>query len=370
MTKPTILCVDDEIDNLDALERLFRKKYQILKADSGDKALELIRAHGENISLILTDQRMPKMSGVELLEEVIKIQPEIVRILITGFTELESVIQAVNKGQIYRYITKPWDPTDLGNTVDRAVERFHLNKELKEKTAALEIAYKELKTLDEAKSKFMILINHELKTPLTSIINFLSLLHETKLDEDQKLYTDRMEKSANKLKQIIEDVLIIMKSETNQLQIDPQSLLLSNIEIYLNEDNKKILKSKNLQLHEQFESLEFKADKRLFLQILNRIVNNAFKFATEGSTVDVKGSKVGSFYEFKIANKGPKIPEEALKKIFQPFYLEENIMNHSLGLGLGLSISDKLLKLHGTSLNIRNTDDGVQVLFYFPLINP
>lgn len=370
MTKPTILCVDDEIDNLDALERLFRKKYHVLKAESGEKALEVLRHHTDKISLILTDQRMPKMSGVELLEEVIKVQPEIIRILITGFTELESVIQAVNKGQIYRYITKPWDPTDLGNTVDRAVERFHLNHELKEKTTALEQAYKELKTLDEAKSKFMILINHELKTPLTSIINFLSLLHETKLDEDQKLYTDRMEKSANKLKQIIEDVLIIMKSETNQLQIDPQSLLLTNVEIYLNEDNKKILQTKKLQLKEQFEALEFKADKRLFLQILNRIINNAFKFATESSVVEINGTKVDSFYEFKITNKGPLISDEALKKIFQPFYLEENIMNHSLGLGLGLSICDKLLNLHGTHLNIRNTDEGVQVSFYFPLISP
>lgn len=370
MTKPTILCVDDEVDNLDALERLFRKKYQILKADSAEKALEVVREHGKNISLILTDQRMPKMSGVELLEEVIKIQPEIIRILITGFTELESVIQAVNKGQIYRYITKPWDPTDLGNTVDRAIERFYLSHELKEKTIALEMAYKELKTLDEAKSKFMILINHELKTPLTSIINFLSLLHETKLDEDQKLYTDRMEKSANKLKQIIEDVLIIMKSETGQLQIDPQSLLLSNTEIYLNEENKKLLQNKKIKLQEHFEALEFRADKRLFLQIINRIVNNALKFAHEGTTVEIVGKKAGSFYEFQITNNGPQISDEALKKIFQPFYLEENIMNHSLGLGLGLSICDKLLKLHGTYLNIRNTDDGVQVSFYFPLIHP
>lgn len=368
MNKPIILCVDDEVDNLDALERLFRKKYQVLKATSGDKALEIIREQGSAIALILTDQRMPKMSGVELLEETIKLQPEMIRILITGFTELESVIQAVNKGQIYRYITKPWDAVDLTNTVDRAVERYFLSHELLKKTNELEVAYKELKTLDEAKSKFMILINHELKTPLTSIINFLSLLKESKLDEDQTLYTDRMQKSADKLKQIIEDVMIIMKSETNQLQLDPQSLLLTGVELYLSEENKKLIKTKSLKLSESFEPLEFKADKRLFLQILNRIINNAFKFALESSTVEIKGSKVGSFYEFRIHNQGPQIPETALKKIFQPFYLEENIMNHSIGIGLGLSICDKLLKLHGSALNIRNTDTGVQVSFYFPLL--
>lgn len=368
MNKSIILCVDDEIDNLDALERLFRKKYQVLKADSGDKALEMIRQQGQYISLILTDQRMPKMSGVELLEKAIHLQPEMIRILITGFTELESVIQAVNKGQIYRYITKPWDSTDLTNTVDRAIERFHLNQELRAKTSELEKAYKELKTLDEAKSKFMILINHELKTPLTSILNFLSLLKESKLDEDQVLYVDRMQKSADKLKQIIEDVMFIMKSEMNQLQLDPQFLLLTGVELYLNDENKKLLANKKLILSENFEPLEFKADKRLFLQILNRIIHNAFKFAGEKTQIDIKGSKVGSFYEFRISNQGPKIPEESLKRIFQPFYLEENIMNHSIGLGLGLNICDKLLKLHGSSLNLRNTNEGVQVSFYFPLL--
>ena len=369
MDKSTVLCVDDEMDNLDALERLFRKKYEVLKADSGEKALELIKTHGNSIAVILTDQRMPKMSGVQLLEEVIKIQPDIIRILITGFTELESVIQAVNQGQIYRYITKPWDSIDLSNTVDRAVERHRLNKDLIQKTTELEKAYKELKTLDEAKSKFMILINHELKTPLTSIINFLSILNDTKLDEEQTLYVDRMRKSSEKLKQIIEDVMIIMRSETNQLQIDPQSLLIDKIENYLSAENKQLLQKKNIKLSEHFESLEFKADKRIFLQILNRTMHNAFKFATEESTVEIKGSKVANFYEFKITNVGPNIPEESLKKIFLPFYLEENIMNHSLGMGLGLSICDKLLKAHGSSLNIRNTESGVQVNFYFPLVS-
>ena len=366
--KPKILCVDDEVDNLDALERLFRKKYEVLKADSGVNALKIISENKNQIALVLTDQRMPKMSGVELLEEIIKHEPEMIRILITGFTELESVIQAVNKGQIYRYITKPWDPVDLSNTVDRAVERFHLNHELSIKTNELEIAYKELKTLDEAKSKFMILVNHELKTPLTSIINFLHLLQESNLDEEQKLYTDRMQKSADKLKQIIEDVLIITRAELNQLQLDPQSLLITSVENYLNEENKKLLQSKNQKIQEHLDPLDFKADKRLFLQILNRVVNNALKFGLANSTIEIKGSKVASFYEFKIQNKGPTIPEVALKKIFQPFYLEENVMNHSIGIGLGLSICDKLLKLHGSNLNIKNTDDGVSVAFYFPLV--
>lgn len=366
--KPTILCVDDENDNLEALERIFRKKYTVLKASSGKQALDLIQQSGNEISLILTDQRMPEMTGIEVLERVIGQYPEMIRILITGFTDLESVIQAINKGQIYQYITKPWDPVELSNTVDRAVDRYMVGKELALRTKQLEIAYNELKTLDDAKSKFMILINHELKTPLTSIINFLSLLNESPLTEDQKLYVDRTIKSSNKLKQIIDDVLILVRAELNQLHLDPQAIILSSVEHLINAENQAFKARKHLLLVETIESLEFKADKRLFEQILNRILNNAIKFATESSVIEIKGSKIGNFYEFKVFNNGENIAESSLKKIFQPFFIDENIMNHSIGLGLGLSICDKLLKLHGTSLNIRNVEQGVQVAFYFPLM--
>ena len=115
MSKHTILCVDDEIDNVEALERLFRKKYKVLKATSGKAALELLAQNPDEISVILTDQRMPMMTGAEMLEKTIETAPRATRLLLTGYTDLESVIEAVNKGQIHRYLTKPWDPIDLGN---------------------------------------------------------------------------------------------------------------------------------------------------------------------------------------------------------------------------------------------------------------
>lgn len=168
MTKHTILCVDDEIDNVEALERLFRRKYTVLKATSGKEALEILDQHQGPIALIITDQRMPEITGVELLERSLESHPETVRILLTGYTDLESVIMAVNKGQIFRYVTKPWDPIDLTNSVDHAVDRFAIGAELDKKNKELMRTLEELKSLDVAKSNFMILINHELKTPLTS----------------------------------------------------------------------------------------------------------------------------------------------------------------------------------------------------------
>ncbi len=139
MNKPYLLCLDDEIDNLDALERIFRRKYNVLKASTPEEAFHILD-HTPNLAVIISDQRMPLITGVEFLEKSIVSHPETIRILLTGYTDIESVIGAVNKGQIYRYITKPWDPTDLVHTVDQAYEKFSLKNELKEKNQALEQA--------------------------------------------------------------------------------------------------------------------------------------------------------------------------------------------------------------------------------------
>src|ERR1700722_15081081 len=116
----TILVVDDEKDIIDSIERQFRKKYRILKTTSGIEALRLMQK--ETVHLILSDQRMPEMTGVQLFERAQKIQPDAIRILLTGYTDVESVIAAINTGHIYRYVTKPWDPTELDINVRKALE--------------------------------------------------------------------------------------------------------------------------------------------------------------------------------------------------------------------------------------------------------
>src|ERR1700734_364023 len=140
----TILVVDDEKDIVDSIERQFRKKYKLLKTTSGVEALRIMQT--ETIHLILSDQRMPEMTGVQLFERAQKIQPDAIRILLTGYTDVESVIAAVNTGQIYRYITKPWDPTELDVILKRALDAYDLKTELKEKNEKLEQALEELKT--------------------------------------------------------------------------------------------------------------------------------------------------------------------------------------------------------------------------------
>lgn len=370
MQKSTILCVDDEVDNVDALERLFRRKYHVLRAHSGPEALQVLDQYPGEVATVITDQKMPSMTGVEFLEKTLDQRPDMVRLLLTGYTDLESVIGAVNKGQIYRYLTKPWDPVDLANTVDRAVERYLMGQELKRKNIELAAAYEELKSLDTAKSNFMILINHELKTPLTGILNFTALLRESALDDEQRLYVDRIQKSGDRLQTLIDDVLVVVKAETDQLKSDLVATDLPPSTDVLTPDLRNLLIQKNMQIVDVGPRRRVRADIGQIRQILLRLIHNAIKFGDPGSSIEVRTEPGENSQKISVHNKGAPISEAVIDKIFRPFFIDENIMNHSSGIGMGLTICQALLALHGTGLNIRNAEDGVTVGFELPLERP
>src|SRR5215212_7964997 len=129
-----ILIVDDEPANLRLLERLFRRDYQVLAAPSGEEALRLLEQH--DVALLITDQRMPGMTGIELLKRTADTRPHMVRMILTGYTDVSALVEAINCGQVYRYVTKPWDNDDLRLTVERALQHYQTNKARHELEAA------------------------------------------------------------------------------------------------------------------------------------------------------------------------------------------------------------------------------------------
>ncbi len=124
---PPILYIDDEEDNLTVFYSTFRRNYKVHLATSGQEGLELMREH--EIHLVIADQRMPEMTGIEFLEKIKLKYPECIRMVLTGFTDVEAIIQAINKGRVYRYITKPWSRDDLKITIDHALETFDLKQQ-------------------------------------------------------------------------------------------------------------------------------------------------------------------------------------------------------------------------------------------------
>jgi response regulator RpfG family c-di-GMP phosphodiesterase len=141
--KYKLLIVDDETANLRLLERLFSDEYQCLTASSGPEALRLLEQH--DVAILITDQRMPEMTGIDLLKRSAKLRPHMVRILLTGYTDVEALVEAINCGLVYIYVTKPWNNDDLKLKISRACEYYESTKNRNSLTSANNRLLQELK---------------------------------------------------------------------------------------------------------------------------------------------------------------------------------------------------------------------------------
>ncbi|HEV7381370.1 MAG TPA: response regulator [Dyadobacter sp.] len=143
--KISILYVDDEINNLNSFKAAFRRDFKVLLASSGQEGLAMLETNV--VHVIITDQRMPEMTGVDFLIEVLKKHTDPIRILLTGYTDINAVIDAVNKGHIYYYLNKPWDEQQLKIIIKNAYEIFRLREENKELISKLIDANNQLEFL-------------------------------------------------------------------------------------------------------------------------------------------------------------------------------------------------------------------------------
>ena len=140
--KINILYIDDEIENLSGFKASFRRFYNIYTAESAEEGMEFLK--NNEIEIILTDQRMPGITGIEFLQSIIETYPDPIRILVTGYSDIEAVINAVNKGRIYKYVSKPWNTDELRDTIEKAYEIYSLRKENEQLTNDLKRVNKQM----------------------------------------------------------------------------------------------------------------------------------------------------------------------------------------------------------------------------------
>ncbi|RKX20078.1 MAG: histidine kinase [Candidatus Zixiibacteriota bacterium] len=209
MSKHKILFVDDESNVLKSLKRLFiDADYKIFTAPSGDEGLKIIKEN--SISLVISDYRMPEMNGVQFLSEVKKLYPDTIRIILSGYADVMAIVEAINDGEVYKFLAKPWNDQELLTTVDRAIEHF----ELKEKHN---------KVLDELKNT-----NNELRSLTKNL--------EGKVQER----TQSLE--------IRNRALIITQRILNELPVGVLCIDSSGMIVYMNEALKEFIDISKLQL--------------------------------------------------------------------------------------------------------------------------
>ena len=138
----SVLYVDDEIHNLNAFKASFRRVFKVYTAESAAEAIQILEK--EYVNIILTDQRMPVMTGIQFLESIVEKYPNPIRMLLTGYSDINAVIDAINKGQVYLYLTKPWQEADLQSALEKAFEVFSLRERNKELTSELLLVNEQL----------------------------------------------------------------------------------------------------------------------------------------------------------------------------------------------------------------------------------
>ncbi len=343
--------MDDDQDNLNAVEAILQDDFTVESFRSATTALEYLKSDSE-FAIILSDQRMPEMKGVDFLEETLKINSKPIRILFTGYSDFESAIEAINRAQIYRYLTKPWAPTDLILTLTEAYQKYKLSNELKLKNEQLQKAITELQVLDKIKTNFMILINHELKTPLTAITSYLDLLKEENLEGPAQKYLKRIEEGCDRLRFLTDEVVYLLNGSSEALENVAYELSSTNIiEVlrpFKNHDDFKL--TINTEEH------TVPMSEKIFKNVIERLIQNAQRFKTRG-IVDIIVTDVADDIVFEISNYSDEYSEAELSRVLEPFEFKGHIMNHSKGLGLGLPIVQVLLKKVGSEL-ILNYKNG------------
>jgi two-component system, probable response regulator PhcQ len=332
--KFAILYVDDEELSLKYFTRAFQSQFRVLTATNAQEGYRLLEQYGDEIALIMTDQRMPGEQGVQFLGRARQLLPRAIRILTTAYSDIEVAIEAVNSGAIYKYISKPWEVPDLEITLKRALEFFMVQRErdylLREKLSALQ----KMMITDRVLSLGIVaarLGNHA-RNALLAARSFLDLVPEKLLDERldleqaknpnywQELYTH----SRTQLRRIADGLAGLRDAaRVNGATADPLQLREAVATALENLNGK--LRQSGITVSNQIPSgmPPVMIDSNGFQMLLKLLLQDEMINLTAGNNVTFDArprAEDGTGVELEIKDDGPGLPREALRSIFDPFY--------------------------------------------------
>jgi two-component system sensor histidine kinase/response regulator len=341
-SKIRVLYIDDEVNNLQAFQASFRRKYEIFTAETVADGMNILNTN--DIHVIIADQRMPKTTGVEFFNIVRKAHPHPVRILLTGYSDIESIIDAINKGEIFRYIKKPWDEMELITSIQNAYEIYMTRKQLKTKIEELQ------KTNDEL-NRFVYSTSHDLRSPLANILGILNLAKLQQPFDDTNNYFGMIESCVNKMDVFIHKTIEYYKGirldDVNE-DIDFKKMFTDSIEL-CNMQNPDIVFDVQVD-----QAVEFSCDGFRLSLILNNLISNAVKYQRENEAnpkVKLSAKVTATEATIHIEDNGVGIIEDHLNKIFQIFFRSTDFKN---GLGIGLYIVKEALTRIGGDISVKS----------------
>jgi two-component system NtrC family sensor kinase len=376
---PAVLYVDDEAINLRVFEVNFKQHFRILTAGSGAAALEIMESGQHDIAVVLADQRMPQMTGVELLEKARGLVPDAYRIMITAYTDLTAVMEAINRGQIARYVVKPWNKEELKLVLDDALRIYGLQAKLRNvESRMLKSAH--LVAMGQVSAG----IAHELANPLTYVTQNLSTLRRDMATVCEQVGRGLPADSAPQVNQILEDlphllddldsgvkhirqIALAVRAQARGVDADAAADVKDVVQF--------VVKMSSLEARGRAKviaegpSLVAKIGTVSLTQVLLNLVVNAAQ-AMEGlgrrGRIEVRWESTPAGVSVKVIDDGVGIAPENLEKVFEPMFTTKPV---GVGTGLGLPICRELVRAAGGDVRLTSkVGEGTTVEVLIPKV--
>jgi two-component system, sensor histidine kinase and response regulator len=351
MEKFSILYVDDEESNLKGFKSIYFTDYTIYTASSGQEALEILSNHP--VHIIITDQKMPGMTGVQFLSNTLSKYPDPIRIILTGYSDIEVLMKAINECGIFRYITKPWNETEMNMTINQALDTYSLRKQnnelIKKLTEANTTLEEKVKIRTQKIEDLISTVAHDLRAPLNQIRAIVSLIQIDfpKMVPAQKNYIDLILQAANRLKLMINRILDLNAIEHRDVSVKIARANLNEIiDDAANQVSQLCLEKKlNISVKHSHGESYAHVDSGYFTQVMENLLSNAIKFSPPDKNIFIETENNHSKVKITVRDEGPGLTEEDMKVIFQKYQqLSAKPSSGEESSGLGLYLTKKYVE--------------------------
>jgi signal transduction histidine kinase len=336
------------------------------------------------VPVVMSDQRMPGMTGVEFLSKASRIQPEATRLLFTGYADLKAVVDAINDGHVFRYITKPWEPEELQTVVRQAHEHHDLLVERRRLIEELQRSNDRLVAANRLKDAFLEVASHELNTPVAVVLGLAELWRMTDHDasETERAWLARIQKAGQRLADTVDRMITLVRADRIAETLDLSSCELAELIERTVSDLAPFVQARGQTVRTSLapDLGRAKLDPRKIADVLTNLLINAVKFTPDGGEIEVRaGRDPGDSWWMEVADSGVGITESEQKHLFEPFFTGFDTMHHSSGefqfckrgLGIGLCLVKSFVELHGGRVDLESKPGkGTRVRIELPATPP
>jgi len=359
-----ILVVDDEEENLDVIAALLEDTWDVSTAENGRAALELLAESGP-VDLVISDQRMPEMTGVELLQRVAQQSPDTVRVVLTGYSDVEPMVQAINKGSVYRFLLKPFDAAELLTVVEEglalktsALTLRRLVQALAERRRALE---QTLRRLHEAQEQLVAAermstigqlasgVAHDLRNQASALSGLIEITKEVSKDEHILGAANKAWADLNLSLQLLTHIQDYVRSSSHELvaeSVDTHQFLTDTVEVFKTQPHGNrcpveiSLSSAALAVHVGRTHLE---------HAILELLSNAARASTPGVPITLSLSQAeDGWVLIQVQDQGCGMEESTLERATEPFFSAFR----PPGIGMGLEIARLGVQAHHGRLEL------------------